>query len=208
MRTYESTSRVFPLQNTSRKNRAWSEISRSATWSLSCTANPAHVTPTVGGSRCSPKGPWLLEPHPKLCSAAAAAGLSPRIYLQKIKLLAKTLCGIFGILEREDNEQASEWTVVLWRQPCTPKTRSEPNKLTLAQLQTKMFFTLERDTQRQKMQHIRVKRARRMKSIRTTWDGNQTGCTVSTNTKESTQNQQCIKANAKAIHKECVINQS
>lgn len=66
------------------------------------------------------------------------------------------------------------------------KTRSEPNKLTLAQLQTKMFFTQERDTQRQKMQHIRAKRAWRMKSIRTAWDGNQTGRTVSTNTKEST----------------------
>lgn len=66
------------------------------------------------------------------------------------------------------------------------KARSEPNKLTLAQLQTKMFFTQERDTQRQKMQHIRVKRAWWMKSIRTAWDGNQTGRTVSTNTKEST----------------------
>lgn len=105
MWTYESTSGVFPLQNTSRKNRAWSSIPRCATWSLSCTANPAHVTATVGGSRCVQKGPRLLELHPKLCSAAATAGLSPRIYLQKIKLLSKTLCGIFGTLQREDNEQ-------------------------------------------------------------------------------------------------------
>lgn len=136
----------LPVQNMSRKKRAWSKYLdlRRDHWVAwrTCTRHSDN-----GRQLLFTEGSIALEMHPKLVAQQPQQVCHPEFICRKSSCLclqlSKTVCGIFVILQREDNEQTLECKVVFWRKLCTPKPEVSPTNWLWHGWRQRCFYTRE-----------------------------------------------------------------
>lgn len=152
--------------------RTWAERNAHGVNILICDVitelhgEPAHVTLTMGGSCCLPKGPLLLKCTPSLSHSSHSRFVTQNLSAENQaayvcsspKQFVASLWYYKGkITNRLWNEK---W---YFEESYAHQNQKWAQQTDFGMAKDKDVFTQERDTRWQKMQHIRVKRARTMK---------------------------------------------